>query len=572
MIRKALVVFSMILFSSQAVCAFDYLPLKPVVNAPAVKSCRGEQTLRVPMRTSGAHVVLLDANDYELETPDGSFFGKRGVDVRLELKNSILDQLDDYMSCKSPIMCGTQGMLNGVADVTEADPRTRMVAVYQHGWSNGGSALVVRENVQTPLDLGGAKIVTQAHGPHLEYLARILEDARKAAKEQGKAWSEPSILLCRELIGFQGHTPGRAFLEDKGVDAAFVLAPDADVLTNGGTEGTGAEGSVRGARILLSTKSASRIISEVYVVRQDYFDANREQIRDFVSALFKAEERARENVLKLLVEWDKVAKYLFEDAGAVDEARGLWKNYETVGLRGNVEWSTPTHPRGFVSVNNEIQSTFVDIGIMNKAYSLAMANWEYDNFSEGLFDQRRADLPGFDDNQAARVVQDMKQTGDLDRKTLIDFDINFKPNQRTFSEEEYAQEFKRAVDFASTYGGAVLTVEGHSDPLNYLRKKAKGEPAHTLRSIRQAARNLSVNRAIQVRDAIIAFAGERGVTLDESQFVVVGNGISEPRTGMCGGDPCPPRTEAEWLSNMRVNFRIVQVEAEASVFTPPNTW
>ena len=33
-------------------------------------------------------------------------------------------------------------------------------------------------------------------------------------------------------------------------------------------------------------------------------------------------------------------------------------------------------------------------------------------------------------------------------------------------------------------------------------------------------------------------------------------------------DPCPPKTEAEWQSNMRVEFRILQVEAEASAFKP----
>jgi hypothetical protein len=37
---------------------------------------------------------------------------------------------------------------------------------------------------------------------------------------------------------------------------------------------------------------------------------------------------------------------------------------------------------------------------------------------------------------------------------------------------------------------------------------------------------------------------------------------------MCGADPCAPASEAEWLANMRVEFRIIQVEAEASVFKP----
>ena len=40
------------------------------------------------------------------------------------------------------------------------------------------------------------------------------------------------------------------------------------------------------------------------------------------------------------------------------------------------------------------------------------------------------------------------------------------------------------------------------------------------------------------------------------------------KNGMCGTDPCAPATEAQWLANMRVEFRIIQVEAEENVFKP----
>jgi len=572
---KPLFFIFIILCSATPAGAFDYLPVQSAAEAiesPKIKSCREMKTLHIPMRTSGAHVVALDANGYELKTAPGSLFAKRGLDVALELKNSIVSQLKDYMNCKSPIMCGTQGMLNAVADLTEADQRTQMVAIYQHGWSNGDSALVARPGIQSPADLSGAKIITQAFGPHLEYLGRIISDARQSVQESGGQWQTPEILLTQDLVGFQEQTPGKAFYEDNTADAAFVLMPDAQILTSRAEVGTGAEGSVKGAQILVSTKSASRVMSEIYVVRKDYFEAHRGQIREFVEAMLKAEEKTRENAIKLLVEWDAVGKHLLNDAGATEAAKNLWGNFETVGLRGNAEWAEKEHPRSFLSVNNKIQDFFVKLGLMRQAYAFAMADWDFAALSGGLFDQRRADLPGFDDNQTTRVVQDLKNQGELDKKTLIDFDIQFKPNQHTFPIAQYEEKFNKVIDLAATYGGAVLTVEGHSDPLNFLKKKAGGAPSHQLRSIQQAARNLSINRAIKVRDTIIDFARQKSITLDESQFVVLGHGISEPKTGMCGGDPCPPKTESEWLSNMRVNFRIVQVEAESSVFTPPNTW
>jgi len=32
---------------------------------------------------------------------------------------------------------------------------------------------------------------------------------------------------------------------------------------------------------------------------------------------------------------------------------------------------------------------------------------------------------------------------------------------------------------------------------------------------------------------------------------------------MCGTVPCPPETKEDWLSNMRVVSRLIQIEAES---------
>jgi outer membrane protein OmpA-like peptidoglycan-associated protein len=101
-----------------------------------------------------------------------------------------------------------------------------------------------------------------------------------------------------------------------------------------------------------------------------------------------------------------------------------------------------------------------------------------------------------------------------------------------------------------------------------LRQKQKNEPDLVLGQVKQSARNLSFSRAQSVRDALVAYARGKSISLDPSQFVLVGHGIAMPKTGICGNDPCVPKTEQEWRSNMRVAFRIIQVEAESSVFKP----
>ena len=536
-----------------------------------VRDCPAGDTMLVPIRTSGADIVTLYANGYQLETAPGAPFDDHGLRVRLSLNNDVLAQLRAYLACESPFLRGTQGMLNLLADVTEADPRTAMVAIYQHAWSNGGDALVVRPGIETPADLSGAVIVTQRYGPHLGYMARVLADARRSAEADGQTWQPPEIRYVPELVGLFSDTPARSFLEDDTVTAAFVPMSDAQVLTSGGT-GTGAEGSVGGARTLVSTTSANRVVSEVYAVRTDYLDVNRDAVQDFVRALLEAEETVREDVIKLIVDWEAVGEHLLADPQAEEDAQELWRSVETTGLQGNVDWANDAHPRSFLAVNNETQSVFVELGLLSRAHILANAGWTYDAFGEGLFDQRRTALPGFDDQAAAEAVDALRTNEAIDERTLFEFEIRFQPNQSEFPPADYREEFDQVIEFATTYGGAVLSVEGHSDPLRYLRRQQEQASSSELRRIRQAARNLSLSRAMAVRDVVLDVAEQRNVSMDESQFVTAGLGILDPRTGLCGDDPCPPQTEAEWQSNMRVVFRVIQMEAEAAVFTPLNTW
>ncbi|ETW98936.1 MAG: hypothetical protein ETSY2_41890 [Candidatus Entotheonella gemina] len=176
--------------------------------------------------------------------------------------------------------------------------------------------------------------------------------------------------------------------------------------------------------------------------------------------------------------------------------------------------------------------------------------------------------PAFDADAVANVVARRQQQGTLKSGELFAFEVYFKPNQNDFSESLYGDAFAKVVELASTYGGAVITIEGHSDPLGYLRKKKDGSTAVVLKRIVQAAKNLSLTRANRVRDSVITFAQGKGVNLDPTQFATVGHGITQPKNGMCGADPCPPKTEQEWHNNMRVEFRMIQIEAEAQAFKP----
>ncbi len=550
--------------------AIDYLdggPVSQSVGKTAVRDCRAGGTVKVPLITWGADMVTIHANGNAKKTAANSLFGNAGLDLELFREDDFAKQVEAYLNCDTPYLRATTGMANMMSELTEADPRTRMIAVYQHSWSAGGDALVVKEGIATPANLKGKVIALQKGGPHVDYLMTVLKDAGLKPTDVKLKWT-------KGLVGFDGSTPAAALLSDAGVDAAMVIIPDALALTSDGNVGTGSENSVKGGHILLSTRSANRVIADLYFVRADYLETNRDDVQRFVHSLVKAEEETRQLMQKsgdakraALIKAS--AQILLDSEMAATDAEAMWADAETAGWQGNVKFFTDAnYPRGYHKLNAEAQTGLVDLGQIVSLKKLGDAGWEWSRLKPDGFLAPRAEAPKFNQAAVTQAITKQQAQGTLDNSTLFEFEINFKPNQDQFPAELYKQQFERVVDLAATYSGAVITVEGHSDPLGYLKALKEGKQQIVLNMMVQSARNLSVSRAQSVRDSIISMAGQKQVFLDPSQFVVVGMGFQDPKSGMCGKEPCAPKSENDWLSNMRVVFRIVNVEAEAAAFQP----
>jgi len=568
LLRKvAAVVF--IFASLDALAAPRYVEAPPLAtvlaNAKVGEVAAGP--VQIPVITWGGDMATIFGNGSQARTARDSVFSQEQLDLSLVREDVFAKQVEAYLAGKSPYLRGTLGMINMAADVLARDPRTKPVIMYQLTWSAGGDALVVKPGIGSAKDLRGKTIALQAYGPHVDYLTKILADA-------GLSTSDVKIRWLPDLTGTD-NTPMRAF-QQRDIDAAFVISPDASVLTSGGTVGNGAEDSVKGARILLSTKTANRIIADVYAVRSDYFQKNRKAVEGFVHGLLVAQEKLHDLVrgkssraAEYRATMTASAQLLLDSAQAVADAEGLYGDAEFAGFGGNVEFfATASYPRGLGKVTQEIQQSFAAIGLVQGHQALTAANWDYNQLKRGLAHADEVEARKFNQSQVAAVVARKQQQGTLGEGELFSFEIFFQPNQNSFSADLYRDAFAKIISLSSTYGGALITIEGHSDPMGYLRDKKDGKPEVVLGQVKQAAKNLSLSRAVAVRDSVIEFAKKSGITLDATQFAVVGHGLAKPRSGICGDDPCPPKTEREWRDNMRVEFRILQVEAESSVFKP----
>ncbi|MDH5178684.1 MAG: ABC transporter substrate-binding protein [Gammaproteobacteria bacterium] len=564
--RLVLCVFS-VLITTTVAAAPKYISspsLDKVINTPVGKVQSGQE-VNVPIITWGADIRTIYANGNSSSTTSNSIFGKLGLKLKLQRVDVFRQQVEDYLSGKSPYLRGTLGMINMAAEVTSRDGRTKPIIIYQLSESAGGDALVVKPGIRRTKDLRGKTIALQAYGPHVDYLAQVLADA-------GLGMADVNLKWLPDLTG-SDNTPMAAFYE-KDIDAAMVIIPDALALTSGGNVGTGSEDSVRGARILLSTKTANKVIADVYAVRADYFDQHRDEVQKFVHGLMKAQEKVHavsknKNSAEFRDMMQAGAGLLLDSKQAVSDTEALYADADHVGYKGNIKFFTDKHyPRNFDRRNNSIQRAFKSIGLVARNTPLQHAGWNYPKLRAGLAATSGPEQPRFHQDKVNKVVTTRQQQGRLDEGALISFEVYFKPNQKSFTPDHYSKEFDRVIELASTYGGAVITVEGHSDPLGYLRKKKTGANSIVLRQITQSAKNLSYTRAAEVRDSIINYAKSKQVILDTSQFALVGHGISAPKNGLCGSDPCAPKNENEWRANMRVEFRLIQIEAESEVFKP----
>lgn len=572
-----------------------------------VGSVSNTQPIEIPYITWGGDVATFHANG-GLTTARGSIYDGLGLKMKLTAGDDFVGQVKNYVSGKTPFLRGTFRMLGQASEVLGNDPRTKPVVILQLSWS-AGDHIVSRESFSTLNDLAPkgnkkVRIACQKGGPHVGLLYDSLASANLSR-------SDVEIVWVDDLTGPNG--PAQKFRDDSSIDACCVITPDMLGLTGGvSSKGTGAEGTVEGAKVLNSTQSMSRSIADVYAVRSDWYKANRPFVDKFVAGYLKATNEVvamrnnfeksgqmQANYRQLLTMAQKTFGEEVIPTLEVD-AHGLLLDCTFVGIQGQV---------AFFEDKGNLDGFY---GKMNAALDLA-TGWGYATSRMG-FDppklnyQNLAETAGINyvaPNRDKQRFSDAESfdgfaTDELDENTIVSFTINFDVNQNEFAAAQFGPEFKRAMQAASTFGNAVVMIRGHADPTKalgefvragidrktirvtgnkgnrryYLSNGSKLDLTQTEtitkliqtgqfetskyrpRQTMQAALNLSKARAEAVKEAIVNFAKSQGVTMDVSQIQPVGAGISDPVI------PRPVNNE-QAAENRRVEFRIVRVPAEA---------
>ena len=601
MFRSIAFVSLIVLLACASTISHAQQEFSKLVGGTSIQPVAAAKTISVPYITWGGDVATFLANG-GLETAAGSTYQTSGLQIQLVAGDDFVGQVKNYVSGKSPFLRGTMHMLGQASEVIAADPRTKPVVILQLSWS-AGDHIVSREGIRKLNDLKGKKIACQQGGPHVG----LLYDSLSAAQLTNK---DVTIVWTKDLTGPNG--AAELFRTDSSIDACCVITPDMLGLTGGmDSSGSGAEGTVKGARVLNSTQQMSRSIADVYAVRRDWFDANQVWVKKFVAGYLKASSQVVamrkefEDTKKLSPAYRellaKSQKIFGEEVIPTLEvdAHGLLLDCTFVSQAGQVEFfkGGAGNLSGFEAKSNEALKLATEWGYAKTRNGFDPNNFDYKELAQ-LAGLEYKDPKFAERFEGTPESTDMFLGENLDANTIVDFTINFEPNQQDFSADRYGAEFNRALKAAATFGNARIVIRGHSDPTKTLidfvkagmakglikqsgvagnyRYFYKGAPLD-LTNIKEvatlieggsfaggkddptvtmhAAMTLSKSRADQVRDALAKYGTQLGVKVDLSQITPVGAGISEPIVAK-------PKTLDEAKENMRVEFRIVKVDAE----------
>lgn len=554
----------------------------------------------------GADIATFYANG-GLKTQPGTIFAKQGLDLNLVPGDDFVQQVRDYMEGKTPFLRGTYRMIGMASEVLNSDSRTEPVMIIHLTYSLGDH-MVVREDVKEIKDLKGKKIVFQRPGPHDGMIYDILESGQLD-------WDEVKIIGAKDLFGTPD-SPAEIFKRDKSIAACCVVTPDMIALTGGlQNTGTGAEGTIKGARVLVSTAELSYSIADVYVCRKDFYDQHRDKVIKFTAGLLKAQEEVLDLKKKYestgSAEYMKLMKLTQKIYGKEaiptleEDAHGLLSDCTFVGHPGNVAFFSNENPlRGFDAFHEKAMSLAVGRGYAASAQKIQQPTFDWNSTSFTKYLTKTGVVRTAQKYEAEAVIGEIESLttgGALDEKTIWSFDINFKPNQIEFASGQYKSDYDRVIRELNKYGNAVIAIRGHACPaktlLHFVRGAMEaGEISRTgnrqqgyryflkngqelklantdqvleminrvsmnpssqwaPREIMQAALNLSRKRSEEVRESIIDYAKKQNLVIDSSQIQPVGVGVREPLI------PVPNQDNAD--VNRRVEFRLVRVAAEA---------
>ncbi len=416
--------------------------------------------------------------------------------------------MDDFAASRAAFKSGKMDLLWVTMDAfpTEAGNYGEPVKfLFQADWSRGGDAIVTTAGISSVGNLMGKKIAVAPATPSHTFLLWMLDMAGLSVMDV-------------EIVEVKSAIDAAASFKAGKVDAAVVWSPDdADCVK-----------SVSGAKILVSTKQATHIIADGFMVKQSVLEAKKAKLKGLVEGWLKgaAELNASENKKK------EAADILSDGFGSdVDEAFAL-------GAINNVRLTTYGDNLDFFGLNPAYSNvTGKDLYTkMSKVYGKLRLTSNVPNYSDVVDPEfiKSLDLKSNDSGMKAEEKVAFKEATETEKtaKAVASKPVRVQFPTGSFTLDENAKTIidLSFVESAKAFPNSRIRIEGNTDNTG----------------ARAGNVSLSEKRAQSVVDYLV-----QEHSMDRNRFVVVGNGPDKPL--------CQEQTEACLRKNRRTDFQILEM-------------
>ena len=243
--------------------------------APAtVGAGKLNRPLIVGINTWAGHAPGIVANGGFNANQAGSIYKEKyGIAVEFKVFEDPAAKLTAFASGQMDVMWDTVDSWAREAS-TLAEQNIKARAILQEDWSRGGDGVVSLKTIKSVEDLRGKRIATTRYTPSHWLLLYLLNQSGLSAEDKRE--------IDKNLV-FTNEAPlAAAAFRSKNVDAAVTWEPDLS---------SAVKAREADAHILISTTSATNVIADTLVARQDVIDKAPETIRDFIHGWFDGIEQ-----------------------------------------------------------------------------------------------------------------------------------------------------------------------------------------------------------------------------------------------------------------------------------------
>ncbi len=446
-------------------------------NSSSSSSNNDPNTIKIGVVTWGGYAGGQYFNEGFKANTRSRFYKEYGFKVDFKI-------LDDFEASRAAFKNDEVNLLWATIDAFPTEVESlrpfNPKVVFQADWSRGGDAIVVRRGINKVSDLKGKKIAVAELTPSHSFLLWLLDAG---------GLSIDDVQLVKQASAIDA----AAAFKSKQVDAAVVWSPDDEDCVN----------SVPGSRVLESTRSASHIIADVFIAKEEFIQQNEEKLQQLYEGWMKgaaeinANDGNKRKAAKILADafdgfdeemtYNAINNVRLCTQGDNEQFFGLDKEYK--GINGE-------------SLYNRMTTVYGGLGFTGNK----VPNWRLISYSRLA---KNSSLSGAD--QAAEgqkvfaaVKEEDKTKAAISTKQVS---ISFRSGEYRLDENAKYIIDNEFVEIAQAFSNSRIRIEGNTDNT--------GSRATNVR--------LSKQRAQSVADYLVST-----YNMPRNRFIVVGNGPDKP--------------------------------------------